>query len=102
MRLNEMKPIRLSLLFLLSIYAGTTPECPAHPANAWHIPDNNTDLSTNMRSPEFELGTNTTLTVYQGVQKWSGGGVTQIMNQTGGLLYFRGAPQGMNQSNEGE
>jgi len=62
-------------------------------ANAWHIPDNAVDLGFNMRNPEFELGTNTTITVYQGVQKWTDNGATQIMNQTGGLLYYRGASQ---------
>jgi len=33
-------------------------------ATVWHIPDNNTDLGVNLRNPEFEIGTNTT--VYSG------------------------------------
>ena len=61
-------------------------------ANAWHIPDNTNDLEFNMRSPEFEVGPATTLTVYQGVQKYNNPYGTA--NQTGGTLYYKGASQG--------
>lgn len=84
---------RLILLACLALCLGGGRQCLGVLANAWHIPDNTNDLAFTMRSPEFEIGTNTTITVYHGVQKWTGGGATQIMNQTGGLLYFRGATQ---------
>jgi glycosidase len=60
-------------------------------ANAWHVPDNTSDLGFAMRNPEFEIGTNTVVTVYQGVQKYNNSYGTA--NQTGGLLYYRGASQ---------
>ena len=44
-----------------------------------------------MRNPEFEIGTNTTVTVYTGMWKWNNG--VQIANQTGGTLYYKGATQ---------
>jgi glycosidase len=61
-------------------------------ANAWHIPDNTGDLGFTMRGPEFEIGTNTTVTVYQGVQKYNNLGYGTA-NQTGGALYYKGATQ---------
>jgi hypothetical protein len=60
-------------------------------ATAWHIPDNSSDLGFNMRSPEFEIGTNTVVTIYSGVWKWSNG--VQICNQTGGWLFYKSAAQ---------
>src|SRR6266404_1355211 len=47
------------------------PDCHAVLANAWHIPDNAGDLGFNMRKPEFEIGPSTTVTIYQGVQKYN-------------------------------
>src|SRR5581483_1214908 len=67
-------------------------------ANAFHIPDDNgeavspTQSGINMRSPEFEIGTNTTVTIYSGVQKFNNSYGTA--NQTGGTLYYKGATQG--------
>ncbi|HEY3762891.1 MAG TPA: hypothetical protein VGN23_14190 [Verrucomicrobiae bacterium] len=61
------------------------------PANAWHIPDNNTDLGFNMRNPEFEIGSNTTVTVYTGEQKFNNSFGTA--NQTGGWVIYKGASQ---------
>jgi len=60
-------------------------------ATVWHIPDNNTDLGFNMRNPEFEIGSNTTVTVYSGL--WKLNGSTQIANQTGGTLFYKSATQ---------
>ena len=69
--------------------SGGARECHGVLANAWHIPDNAGDLGFNMRNPEFEIGTNTTITVYQGVQKWHNPG-DGTANQTGGSLYYKG------------
>jgi len=66
-------------------------------ATVWHIPDNNTDLGVNMRNPEFEIGTNTTITVYSGLWKWNND--VQIANQTGGWLIYKGASQSSWSSN---
>jgi len=44
-----------------------------------------------MRNPEFEIGTNTTITVYSGVQKLNNSYGTA--NQTGGWVFFKGASQ---------
>jgi hypothetical protein len=61
-------------------------------ANAWHIPDNTGDLGFNLRNPEFEVGTNTTVTIYQGLQKL--GNSYGTANQTGGTLFYKGLTQG--------
>jgi hypothetical protein len=61
-------------------------------ANAWHIPDNSTDLGFTMRSPEFELGPSSMVTIYQGLQKYNNSYGTA--NQTGGTLYYKGLTQG--------
>ena len=61
-------------------------------ANAWHIPDNSSDLGFNMRNPQFEIGPNSTVTIYQGVQKHNN--PYGIANQTGGTLYYKGLTQG--------
>ena len=59
-------------------------------ANAWHIPDDSSDLSgTHMRNPEFEFNQNTSITFYTGVQKYNNSYGTA--NQTGGTLYVRSA-----------
>ncbi len=60
--------------------------------NVWHIPDNSGDLGFNMRNPEFEIGSNTTITVYQGLQKLNNSYGTA--NQTGGTVYYKGQSQG--------
>src|SRR5437016_2906756 len=77
----------LSLLLLQS------PDCLAVLANAWHIPDNSGDLGFNMRNPEFEIGTNTMVTIYSGLQK-SNNVPYGTANQTGGTLYYKGLSQG--------
>ena len=57
--------------------------------NAWHIPDDSTDLDgTHMRNPEFELSSNTAVTVYSGSQFQGSGNPG---NQTGGYLYYKAA-----------
>ena len=66
-------------------------------ANACHIPDNAGDLTNNMRSPEFEIGTNTTITVYSGVQKYNNS--YGAANQTGGWVIFKGVSQSLWSSN---
>ncbi|PYI88308.1 MAG: hypothetical protein DME26_03845, partial [Verrucomicrobia bacterium] len=43
--------------------------------------------------PEFEIGPSTTVTIYQGVQKYNNAFGTA--NQTGGTLYFKGLSQGV-------
>ena len=79
-------------IFLLVLALALCPSARATLANIWHIPDNSSDLGFHMRNPEFEIGSNTTITIYQGLQKWNG--LTQIANQTGGTLYYKGAMQG--------
>ncbi len=65
--------------------------------NAWHIPDNDGDLGTHMRNPWIEISNNpsspTTITIYQGIQKWTNSGATQVANQAGGTLYYKGSSQ---------
>ncbi len=57
--------------------------------NAFHIPDDSSDLNgTHMRSPEFEIGASTTVTVYNGNQFQ---GTGNPGNQTGGKLYYKAA-----------
>src|SRR5437879_13614152 len=46
-----------------------------------------------MRSPEFEIGAATTITIYQGLQKLNNPYGTA--NQTGGTLFYKGASQGV-------
>jgi len=84
------------LLFLLTVLT-FTPPASATLANAWHIPDNSGDLGFNMRNPEFEIGTNTTVTVYSGEQKFNNGFGTA--NQTGGWVIYKGATQSAWSSN---
>jgi hypothetical protein len=89
----------LALLALGSFASGLQ----AGLANVWHIPDNSTDLGgTHMRDPWIEISNNsaspTTVTIYQGIQKWTNSGATQIANQTGGTLFYKGASQGSWQS----
>ncbi|HOX55281.1 MAG TPA: alpha-amylase family glycosyl hydrolase [Candidatus Paceibacterota bacterium] len=83
----------LAILVCLAMCLTTGHQCFGVLANAWHIPDNTSDLGFNMRSPEFEIGTDTTVTVYQGVQKYNNPGYGTA-NQTGGTLYYKGATQG--------
>ncbi len=73
------------------------PDARAVLANAWHIPDNIGDLGFNMRNPEFEIGTNTVVTVYSGIQKYNNSYGTA--NQTGGWLIYKGANQSSWSSN---
>src|SRR5436305_6854461 len=81
-----------AVCFGLFISLGLAPRSQAVLANAWHIPDNTNDLGFNMRNPEFEIGPNTAVTVYSGVQKFNNSFGTA--NQTGGTVYYKGATQG--------
>ena len=83
--------MRLKTVLLLAWTVMFRSTCAAVVANAWHIPDNTADLGFTMRNPEFELGTNTTVTIYQGVQKYNNPYGTA--NQTGGTVYYKGAGQ---------
>jgi hypothetical protein len=79
-------------LLLAAVCLATGVSAQASLATVWHIPDDNWDLpGINMRNPEFEIGTNTTVTVYTGLWKWNSG--VQIANQTGGTLFYKGASQ---------
>ena len=84
--------LRLNLLVCAALWLSNSHPCFGVLANAWHIPDNTNDLGMNMRNPEFEIGTNTTVTVYSGIQKYNNSYGTA--NQTGGTLYYKGATQG--------
>ncbi|MDB6125232.1 MAG: hypothetical protein JWQ71_4225 [Pedosphaera sp.] len=85
------------LLGLLLLIAGTRQSFGVL-ANAFHIPDDNTDLNAiqnglHMRNPEFEIGPGTTVTIYSGVQKFNNAYGTA--NQTGGTLFYKGLSQGV-------
>ena len=84
---------RLILLACLAFCLASTRDCLGVLANAWHIPDNTSDLGSNMRNPQFEIGTPTTVTVYKGVQRYNNPGYGTA-NQTGGTLYYKGSTQG--------
>jgi len=92
----KKKP-RFILRTAVALLLGACPNVRAVPANAWHIPDNGGDLGVNMRNPEFEVGTNTTVTVYSGQQKYNNSFGTA--NQTGGWVVYKGATQSAWQSN---
>src|SRR3974390_1810751 len=84
----------LIMLACLALCLGSVHQCFGVLANAWHIPDGDSNFGgINMRSPEFEIGTNTTVTVWSGVWKWSNGGSTLLCNQTGGWVFYKGATQ---------
>jgi glycosidase len=80
------------LLWVLAFWVFAGARAGAVLANGWHIPDNSGDLGFKMRNPEFEVGANTSITVYSGLQKYNNPYGTA--NQTGGTLYFKGAAQG--------
>ena len=85
-------------LGLLVVLLGIHFRLGAGLATVWHIPDNATDLpGINLRNPEFEIGTNTVITFYTGLWKYSG--ATQLANQTGGWLIYKGASQALWSSN---
>jgi len=88
---------RLSAWLLAGACLGLGISASAGLATAWHIPDNNTDVGVNMRNPEFEIGSNTLVTIYSGVWKMSNS--VQICNQTGGWVIFKGATQSAWSSN---
>ncbi|MBV9008356.1 MAG: hypothetical protein JO354_04205 [Verrucomicrobia bacterium] len=101
--------LRFHLLFGF-LFALIGPTVAFATTNAWHIPDsvevdpsgNNGSSTVHMRNPEMEISNDpanpTTITIYQGIQKWTAGGTQQIANQTGGTLYYKGASQGVWQS----
>ncbi|HSU56357.1 MAG TPA: alpha-amylase family glycosyl hydrolase, partial [Candidatus Dormibacteraeota bacterium] len=83
-------------LFLPALFAFVLlvpSSAPAVLPNVWHIPDDTNDLGFHMRSPEFEIGPATTLTVYSGLQKFNNSFGTA--NQTGGTVYYKGLSQGV-------
>jgi glycosidase len=83
-----------SFLLVLTLLALSPPTaCFAILANAWHIPDNASDVGVHMRDPEFTIGPATTVTIYSGVQKLNNPYGTA--NQTGGTLYYKGLSQGV-------
>ncbi len=93
MKIRPAISILAGLALLLATVQGTW----AVLANAWHVPDNSGDLGFNLRNPEFEIGTNTTVTVYSGLQKFNNSFGTA--NQTGGWVIYRGATQSSWSSN---
>src|SRR5947209_7464047 len=92
---------RLSFLYLAVAFAAfnSAGSCWANTANVWHIPDSSeiNNGSVHMRDPWIEISNNpsspTVITLYQGIQKWTNNGATQVANQTGGTLYYKGASQ---------
>jgi len=96
-----MKKLQCLTMALTGIVfgAGLAPRAQAQAvlANCWHIPDNTADLGFNMRNPEFEVSTNTPITVYSGVQKFNNSYGTA--NQTGGWVVYKGATQSSWSSN---
>ena len=88
----------LSLLAGGSLLAGATQEAFAVLANAWHIPDNSSDVGVNMRDPQFWIGPTNTVTVYSGIQKLNNPGYGTA-DQNGGWLLYKGATQSSWSSN---
>ena len=84
-------------LFCVAAFFHAASPARAVLANAWHIPDDTADLTNNMRNPEFEIGTNTIVTVYSGEQKYNNSFGTA--NQTGGWVVYKGASQSAWSSN---
>ncbi len=84
---------RLGFVLVLCLSFAALGEVKATLANAWHIPDNAVQAigGAHMRNPEFEIGSNTPVTVFSGVQKYNNSFGTA--NQTGGTLYYKGASQ---------
>src|SRR6516225_10059519 len=85
-------------LFVCAAFLSPAISVWATPANVWHIPDNlEINGTTRMRDPWIEISNDpsnpTTITIYQGIQKWTNSGATQVANQTGGTLYYKGASQ---------
>src|SRR4051812_11817621 len=80
---------------LTVIWLGMVAQSWATLANAWHIPDNAVAAigGNHMRQPEFDIGANTPVTIYSGVQKF--GNSYGTANQTGGTLFYKGASQGV-------
>ncbi len=84
----------------LALLLCSNPVARATTAAAWHIPDGDGNFNNlQMRNPEFELGTNSAVTIWSGVWKWSGGGTTENCNQTGGWVVYKGATQSLWSSN---
>src|SRR3954465_3583953 len=91
-----MLPRIRTLICFLVVGLSITTACTtsAVVANAWHIPDNSADLNgTHMRNPWMEIGNNTPIAIYSGVQKFNNSYGTA--NQTGGGVYYKGATQGV-------
>jgi hypothetical protein len=89
-----------SMIAGIALLLCLNPNAQAILANAWHIPDGDTNFGgLNMRSPEFEVGTNTSVTIWSGVWKWSNSGNTVNCNQTGGWVIYKGASQSFWSSN---
>jgi hypothetical protein len=96
LKIHRLKPV----LFAAIIAMAGNSNAFAVLANAWHIPDNNGDLGLNMRNPEFEFGSNSTVTVYSGIQKFNNSfGGNGVANQTGGWVIYKGASQSSWSSN---
>ena len=96
--MNKLFFIRRLTVWLLAVAGlGFGISASAGLANVWHIPDNSGDVGVNMRNPEFEIGSNTLVTIYSGVWKMSNS--VQICNQTGGWVIFKGATQSAWSSN---
>ncbi|HJT80532.1 MAG TPA: hypothetical protein VJ719_04985 [Chthoniobacterales bacterium] len=85
-----MRSVLFRSLFAL-IFLVSADQSWAILANAWHIPDNSTDVGVNMRNPRVEFANNTQITIYSGVQKFNNSFGTA--NQTGGGVYYKGATQ---------
>jgi hypothetical protein len=92
-----MFPMKIdSMIAGLTLMLCLNPDAQAMLANAWHLGVVSLDTtfhigdlsSTNMRSPEFEIGASTTFTVYSGIQKFNNSYGTA--NQTGGWVVYKG------------
>ena len=83
---------RLTLL-VVAVWLGSVAQSWAVLANAWHIPDNAVGAigGNHMRQPEFDIGANTSVTIYSGVQKF--GNSYGTANQTGGTLFYKVSTQ---------
>ena len=75
-------------VLLCAFFLGTNATRAQTLGGAFHVPDSTEVGGTHMRNPEFEVGTNTTVTVYNGNQYQNG---TNPGNQTGGYVFYRGS-----------
>ena len=94
-KIIRFRPVSAGVL--LALFSAVISATAAGLATVWHIPDSTSEpnlAGANMRSPEFAIGTSSTVKFYTGVWKWdAGNGYAARCNQTGGTLYYKTTSQ---------